>query len=321
MCDAIEIIRPRLVVWENVRGALSAEADSAMEQCPGCVGDPDDGPVLRALGRVLGDLADLGYDASWYGLRAADVGAPHGRFRIFVFATDANSLRGERPRSAWGWRAGLADDSLTPADPDASGLQGARRPGETAWTDGRQSAATDGDHHTPADAGSQRHGRGQDGRALGRVDGRDASETRQWERSREVVGDRSPEAPTDATSERRATRGTGCRREEDGTLRDRDALDSAGTATDWGQYAPAITRWEHTLGRRAPTPTEPGPKGGRRLSPRFVEWMQGLPEGHVTDVKITRNDQLKALGNGVVPQQAAEATRRFLAHIESERVA
>ena len=35
MCDAIDIIRPRLVVWENVRGALSAEADSAMEQCPG----------------------------------------------------------------------------------------------------------------------------------------------------------------------------------------------------------------------------------------------------------------------------------------------
>ena len=28
MCDAIEIIRPRLVVWENVRGALSAEAAS-----------------------------------------------------------------------------------------------------------------------------------------------------------------------------------------------------------------------------------------------------------------------------------------------------
>ena len=27
MCDAIDIIRPRLVVWENVRGSLSAEAD------------------------------------------------------------------------------------------------------------------------------------------------------------------------------------------------------------------------------------------------------------------------------------------------------
>lgn len=39
----------------------------------------------------------------------------------------------------------------------------------------------------------------------------------------------------------------------------------------------------------------------------------GLPAGHVTDVPgLTRNDQLKALGNGVVPQQAAAATRAFL---------
>jgi DNA (cytosine-5)-methyltransferase 1 len=64
MREAINVIRPRLVVWENVRGAFSAPADSALEPCPGCVGDGDDGPVLRALGRVLGDLADLGYDCS-----------------------------------------------------------------------------------------------------------------------------------------------------------------------------------------------------------------------------------------------------------------
>ena len=57
------------------------------------------------------------------------------------------------------------------------------------------------------------------------------------------------------------------------------------------------------------------------MSAVFVEWLMGLPEGHVTGVKISRNDMLKALGNGVVPQQAAEATLRFLAHIESEAVA
>ena len=35
----------------------------------------------------------------------------------------------------------------------------------------------------------------------------------------------------------------------------------------------------------------------------------GLPNGWVTDpaIGISRNDQLKALGNGVVPQQAALA--------------
>ena len=42
--------------------------------------------------------------------------------------------------------------------------------------------------------------------------------------------------------------------------------------------------------------------------------MQGLPDGHVTDpaIGISRNDQLKALGNGVVPQQCAAAIRRLL---------
>lgn len=33
----------------------------------------------------------------------------------------------------------------------------------------------------------------------------------------------------------------------------------------------------------------------------------GLPAGWVTDIGIPRNAQLKALGNGVVPQQAAAA--------------
>jgi hypothetical protein len=83
---------------------------------------------------------------------------------------------------------------------------------------------------------------------------------------------------------------------------------------DFGQYAPAIARWE-ALTRPAPPPTEPTGKGGaHRLSPAFVEWLMGLPAGWVTDVPgISRNDALKALGNGVVPQQAAEAVRYLLA--------
>jgi len=39
----------------------------------------------------------------------------------------------------------------------------------------------------------------------------------------------------------------------------------------------------------------------------------GLPEGWVTDVPgLSRNAQLKALGNGVVPAQAAMALRLLL---------
>lgn len=40
----------------------------------------------------------------------------------------------------------------------------------------------------------------------------------------------------------------------------------------------------------------------------------GLPAGHVTEVPdLSRNAQLKALGNGVVPQQAEAAIRLLLA--------
>ena len=88
MREAIAVLEPAFVVWENVRGAYTTPAASAMESDPRLLGDHDAGkPVLRALGRVLGDLAALGFDAEWHGLRAADVGAPHGRFRVFVLAS------------------------------------------------------------------------------------------------------------------------------------------------------------------------------------------------------------------------------------------
>lgn len=72
-------------------------------------------------------------------------------------------------------------------------------------------------------------------------------------------------------------------------------------------------------GRAAPPPTVPdGKDGTRRLSAFAVEWMMGLPAGHVTDpgIGLTRRQQLKALGNGVVPQQAALALSMLLSSME-----
>lgn len=89
MRDAIATLRPRYVIWENVNGARTATAASLLEPQPGCLGDHHAGPALRAAGRVLGDLASLGYDAEWRTVQASDVGACHRRARIFVFAWDA----------------------------------------------------------------------------------------------------------------------------------------------------------------------------------------------------------------------------------------
>lgn len=60
-------LRPRFVFLENVPGLLSA-GDGA------------------AFGEVLGSLAALGYAAEWDVFRASDVGAPHRRERWFLLA-------------------------------------------------------------------------------------------------------------------------------------------------------------------------------------------------------------------------------------------
>jgi DNA (cytosine-5)-methyltransferase 1 len=110
MATAIDALQPELVVIENVRGLLSAPAtrpdlegatpdernrDDAtrehatavrnLESNPWLLGDEPARP-LRALGAVLGDLADLGRTARWIGLPASLAGAPHHRFRIFITA-------------------------------------------------------------------------------------------------------------------------------------------------------------------------------------------------------------------------------------------
>jgi DNA (cytosine-5)-methyltransferase 1 len=109
MAAAIDALQPEWVVIENVRGLLSSPAtrpptegddherrnpgDAApggatlrgMERDPWHLGDNAARP-LRALGAVLGDLADLRLDARWIGLPASLVGAPHQRFRVFALA-------------------------------------------------------------------------------------------------------------------------------------------------------------------------------------------------------------------------------------------
>ena len=97
-------------------------------------------------------------------------------------------------------------------------------------------------------------------------------------------------------------------------------IDNQVLITNWGKFTPAIRRWE-SLTRPAPAPTKPdGKDGNHRLSAEFTEWMMGLPEGWVTaeDIGLSRNDALKACGNGVVPQQAKLALRILLQGIEFE---
>ena len=76
---------------------------------------------------------------------------------------------------------------------------------------------------------------------------------------------------------------------------------------DWDKYEPAIRKWEKVIGREAPVPTI-----NQKLNPKFTEFMMGLPKGWITDIEISWQEQIKACGNGVVPQAAAEALKRLI---------
>ena len=70
--ECINLVRPQFAFLENVPGLLSS----------------------GYFGRILGDLAESGYDARWRVLSAAEVGAPHKRDRLWILAySTANGWR------------------------------------------------------------------------------------------------------------------------------------------------------------------------------------------------------------------------------------
>jgi DNA (cytosine-5)-methyltransferase 1 len=327
------------VFLENVRGLLSARADSDLEPCPRCMGDRPDQPALRALGRVLGDLANLGFHAEWVGLPASrpDIGACHERFREFILAwpatedpdgTAGDQRRLSAPGQAEGRRA-RADagrrGGAPAADPSGAGLEiGAVQP------HGPQRPATQrGGSAAPTDAPSlgRGEGRARSARVVGGPDvalgGGAAPADASGHSGR--VGDGNCDAPSDPDGGRLAGHQERDLRQETG-LEASCGDDPVGRVLDWGPYGPAIRRWEAVLGRPAPRPTQPGRSAAGQLSAHFVEWHMGLPEGHVTAVppapgmspSALRNAQLKALGGGVVPAQAQYAWRVLMERARQE---
>ena len=78
-------LRPRIVVLENVAALLT-----------------------RGLDRVLGTLAEIGYDAEWHCIPAAAVGAPHIRDRVFILAYSQCNGWDKRRTECEGQQRGIA---------------------------------------------------------------------------------------------------------------------------------------------------------------------------------------------------------------------
>jgi site-specific DNA-cytosine methylase len=114
MLNAIEWLDPKLVVIENVSALRSARSEFSEEvRVPGPRGGARLARTHRALGVVLADLAWLGYDARWGSVRAADVGAPHRRERVFVLAyPGVTGLEGLGPAESQRWDGAADSEQL-----------------------------------------------------------------------------------------------------------------------------------------------------------------------------------------------------------------
>lgn len=310
--SALRVLRPRYGFFENVRGHLSLGFDT-----------------------VLADLAAGGFDAEWTLLRAADVGACHGRARLFVVAQNADGepghqRRGAAPRQAQGGRArpDAGERGGAPA-PVAQGEQ-AGRVGQPRLHPRVPAAYADGVHEGAVPAGDRRGQPEGAARHCGDAAAHADDAAEHGQRPREVAGvggQTSADAQGGGLEGRCESVGCDCGTAEQWASE--LARDGAGTAPDaagdkrWVayrngrliDYGPAIRRWERTFGWAAPDALAKG-----SLNPRFVEWMMGPPPGWVTDL-LTSSQAKKVLGNGVVPQQAAAAFSHLLSRTAQEAAA
>jgi DNA (cytosine-5)-methyltransferase 1 len=115
-CQDISYAGPGAGITEGTRSGLWLTiADGLRRLRPGFVFLENVAALrTRGLGKVLGDLAALGYDTQWTCLRAADAGAPHRRDRMLIL----------------GVRPGAAAMLAAAADPGRRELQRRRRPAD-----------------------------------------------------------------------------------------------------------------------------------------------------------------------------------------------
>lgn len=272
--DAIGRLHPRLVIGENVTGLASADSESAHHGA-----DETGRPAMRALGRVLGDLADLGYDAIWLRVEAADIGAPHHRARLFITAFPHDPDRPlhvrTHPYAIWDgnedvWTTGkgtlFGGPDIHRDNWPVNGIlhNGAAYPlNDAPASDGHVEArllptpkASD-----PEAEKSTRPNRGPDGStALG-------GQVSRLTDPRHRVSD-SMFLPTPRSND---VKGWNQRRNQEnlhGAVMLGVRLSSATLAsgpedtgradggTDWGRFTPAIRHWEKTMNRPAPDPVQ-----------------------------------------------------------------
>ena len=276
--DIADACQARGIVLENVAAIATATA-TAVDEAEGVLEE-------RAAARVVGELADRGWDAEWITLSASDVGASHGRARWFCLA----------------WRRAMGHAGL-----HARGAQHGQQP--QGPTGGLGQPGADGDSGNVADAGHRA-------------------------RTHEPIGIAGSGGPADdcpggqAVGDATGDRWNQGRAESGGQQGRPDAAERGGAVANTGQ--PGLPHAEQPEpagerpwleGRAAPelrgAPLfAPGPLDPRwqaivanrpDLAPAVEPGVCMLANGMAYLVDESRAHQLRQVGNGVVPLQAAVA--------------
>ena len=279
----ISLLRPRIVVVENVPGLRK-----------------------RGFDRVLGDLAEGGYNARWFSLRSSDIGAPHKRERVFIIANTTIGREHETNEDNERIQF-ISSEDITSSDTDEKydyrelerGERG--RPefavGLAPYTSGTGTWGNTGTILRKEEQGWSE----EDGinsfepcsALTSNPSVQGLQRTKSKERSDVFAGS------VDADAYSRRFEGV---REQDSIRKNKrgDNADRfASPHQDWGKYEDAIRRWELIFESVPPPLTE-----GERLNPNFVEWMMGYPQDWTDGV--SRSQRLKMLGNSVQVQCAYE---------------
>jgi len=288
----------RYLFLENVAGIASATA-SVVDEAEGALEE-------RAAARVLGELADRGWDAEWLTLSASDVGASHGRARWFCWAwRQLENTKGHgRPKRQDDGRGNVAGKCA----PWGAGDAGNECPAMDNPGRVQRRAGHEQDRSSIAEAGEHK---AHDGTTDGGVELGDTRLQHQYLQQRQDGVEYQGAGERMADAER-----VGSERWRDAGNVARTGSDIEGEAREWQRRRPAADGGDCTMGLFAPGPADnrwPGilasqPHLTPALSKEAESILCGAPDGLARGLDFShRAQRLKCVGNGVVALQAATA--------------
>jgi DNA (cytosine-5)-methyltransferase 1 len=236
-----------------------------------CFFENVEGHITLGLSSVISDLEELGYKVSWGLFSASEVGAPHQRKRVFILAELANSRFGSRCAQQWQQQKEHSQKfqgSAELAHSHDAGLEGHWRHVAEHGAQGWQEQAG---HAWPSRPGEPQHA---------------------WEPPR-VVGN----------AESRAARGQGFKQPEK-RQSSRPAREGMGNAESGARLRRASGNDEHTA---QPDETNSGGQIESSLGRDADGPASRLDYAELCVSSDNRTDELRLLGNGVVPATAARA--------------